>query len=579
MTTREEMLDNESIAYMQNTTSEKQNTKQSEATTRIMSHHSNLHHNHRTNKAYCSESNQREEIACLEHATVQNYQPPAVSQSTLIGQNTTNIQNNNPPPPSKAISYVYNPSDGSVLLDHHGRPISVDKLLATKPLRNELSTRPGPGNKKLTYISGDGISRTLNDIFGFDGWNLDITRVERIETIQNNKDGKYTVVYAAQVKLTHKASGAYKEDCGAGDATDRSFATAVGHALKQSITDAMKRAAPLYSGNFSVKNAPTSLKSALDKYDIERAHSKFGFAKDQTYNNNNHSHNAQNVPPTSTTMKMANPISSYPSSSHDSSTTSTTSARVPFVATTNPSSTSNINENATASAKTASSTTSQQPPTLQQKQNTAPVHSSASLKPTISNKPASISGPSCSSSTLQQQQQPRVSNTMQHGPPIVPQHQSNNYVNRIAPPPTPTDALRNSMLFSQQQQQQQERPPTSMLSSAGILMSSSDTRRSPTTPYPPRISLDYATTTTTTSSSSANKSRSSRLSIGQTPIQQVPLVTPINNDNSSTDAIIMGRKRLMDSSSSSSLLPNNSLEATSANKRPRNINNPYMSTS
>jgi DNA repair and recombination protein RAD52 len=81
----------------------------------------------------------------------------------------------------------------------------------------------------------------LNDIFGFDGWNLDITSVQREETMQNQ--GKYTVVYTAQVRLTHKASGAYKEDCGAGDATDKSFATAVGHALKQSITDAMKRAA------------------------------------------------------------------------------------------------------------------------------------------------------------------------------------------------------------------------------------------------------------------------------------------------------------------------------------------------
>lgn len=178
--------------------------------------------------------------ASMEHATVQNYQPPAVSQSTLIGHNINNASAP-PMPPPKAIDYVYNPSDGSVLLDHNGRPISVDKLLATKPLRGELSTRPGPGNKKLTYISGDGISRTLNDIFGFDGWNLDITSVDRVETMQNQ--GKYTVVYTARVRLTHKASGAYKEDCGAGDATDRSFAIAVGHALKQSITDAMKRAA------------------------------------------------------------------------------------------------------------------------------------------------------------------------------------------------------------------------------------------------------------------------------------------------------------------------------------------------
>ena len=193
-------------------------------------------------------------------------------------------------PPNKNLEYVYNPSDGSVLLDHKGRPLSVDKLLATKPLRGELSTRPGPGNKKLTYISGDGVSRTMNDIFGFDGWNLDIVKVQREECVQMNS--KYHVVYTAQVRLTHKASGAYKEDCGAGDAVDRSIGAAIAHAIKSSITDAMKRAArhfgdklgnSLYQGNFSINKAPTTLKDALDNYDIDRANSKFGFPKDQIY--------------------------------------------------------------------------------------------------------------------------------------------------------------------------------------------------------------------------------------------------------------------------------------------------------
>lgn len=144
-------------------------------------------------------------------------------------------------PPPKQLQYVFNPNEGSTLLDHNGRPISVDRLLATKPLRSELSTRPGPGNKKLTYISGDCISRTLNDVFGFDGWNLDISKVQREAATENH--GKHTVVYTAQVRLIHKASGAYKEDVGSGDATDRNFGTACSNAIKSSITDAMKRAA------------------------------------------------------------------------------------------------------------------------------------------------------------------------------------------------------------------------------------------------------------------------------------------------------------------------------------------------
>jgi DNA repair and recombination protein RAD52 len=55
--------------------------------------------------------------------------------------------------------------------------------------------------------------------------------------------GRFHVAYTATVRLTHRNSGAYKEDCGAGDAIDRSMGTAVANALKASITDAMKRAA------------------------------------------------------------------------------------------------------------------------------------------------------------------------------------------------------------------------------------------------------------------------------------------------------------------------------------------------
>lgn len=193
--------------------------------------------------------------ASIEQNTTQSYRPPAVTECSFLAPSfpmsaTSNSQahpyhsnrGNRPlTPQPKPITYVTNPSDGSILMDHNNKPVSVDKLLATKPLRKELSTRPGPGNKKLTYISGDGISRTLNDIFGFDGWNLDIVRVERVESLENQ--GKHTVIYTAHVRLTHKASGTYKEDVGMGDSTDRSFATAVGHAIKASITDAMKRAA------------------------------------------------------------------------------------------------------------------------------------------------------------------------------------------------------------------------------------------------------------------------------------------------------------------------------------------------
>eukprot|EP00980_Cylindrotheca_fusiformis_P012938 scaffold3236_cov66-Cylindrotheca_fusiformis.AAC.4 len=219
-----------------------------------------------------------------------------------------------PFPAKKKLQYVFNPTEGTVLLDHNGTPLSVDRLLSTKPLRSELSTRPGPGNKKLTYMSGDCISRTLNDIFGFDGWNLDIVKVHQEAATEQH--GKHTVVYTAQVRLTHKSSGAYKEDVGSGDATDRVFGNACSNAIKSSITDAMKRAARHFGdklGNctFTFNKAPTSLKEALDKYDIERANSKFGFPKDQAKTNNTSTVNKENFPsPQSNTSAPPHPVSS-----------------------------------------------------------------------------------------------------------------------------------------------------------------------------------------------------------------------------------------------------------------------------
>ena len=76
--------------------------------------------------------------------------------------------------------YVRDPRTGSPLKDARtSEPITVEKILSTKPLRSDVSTRPGPGNRQLTYMSGESVTRTLNDIFGFDGWSSDIKNTTR----------------------------------------------------------------------------------------------------------------------------------------------------------------------------------------------------------------------------------------------------------------------------------------------------------------------------------------------------------------------------------------------------------------
>ena len=189
--------------------------------------------------------------------------------------------------PREEVQWVRNPSDGSFLLDRHGHPVSVGRLLATKPLNDELSSRrKRQGGKDLTYMAGSTVSMSLNHIFGQDGWKLEIKDVQQVGKDFNNSKRKFEVVYTAHVRLVHCLSGTYREEVGCCDSTDKSYVTAVGNAIKGSITDALKRSARHFGDklggalqnnrNLMRKDAPTTLQDALEMYDIERANSKFG---------------------------------------------------------------------------------------------------------------------------------------------------------------------------------------------------------------------------------------------------------------------------------------------------------------
>lgn len=165
----------------------------------------------------------------------------------------------------------------------------MGRYLCTKPLRAEVSTRKGPGGTKLSYMGGDIITKTLNEAFGYDGWCLEVKNTTREESTKDDQ-GRHHVAYIATVRITHKRSGVFREDCGAGDAIDRCLANATGNALKGAVTDAMKRAArhfgeklgnSLYHDGFNANNAPSTLKDALDTLEIDRAKSRFGFEKDR----------------------------------------------------------------------------------------------------------------------------------------------------------------------------------------------------------------------------------------------------------------------------------------------------------
>ena len=69
-----------------------------------------------------------------------------------------------------------------------------------------------------------------------------LSTLNKQECRQDSK-GRYNVHYTATVRITHVASGSYREDVGANDSIDKSLGTAVANAMKGAVTDAMKRAA------------------------------------------------------------------------------------------------------------------------------------------------------------------------------------------------------------------------------------------------------------------------------------------------------------------------------------------------
>mmetsp|Transcript_39721 Transcript_39721/g.95949 ORF Transcript_39721/g.95949 Transcript_39721/m.95949 type:complete len:567 (+) Transcript_39721:75-1775(+) len=538
---------------------------------------------HRNERESLSETIQQSSV---EHSTTQHYRPPAVTQCSFLGSSSSSpsmmsssttpsrpchIDRGHRPltPQPKPIAYVTNPSDGSILLDHNNKPVTVDKILATKPLKHELSTRPGPGNKRLTYISGDGISRTLNDIFGFDGWNLDIVKVERVETLQNQ--GKHTAIYTAHVRLTHKTSGTYKEDVGMGDSTDRSFATAVGHAIKASITDAMKRAArhfgdklgnSLYESSFSFKNAPKTLKEALDRYDIERCNAKFGFPKDRKPQQPS-TLSGPTANPTTTTVATANTATSNGSGQTRNSM-------------------GGENKNNTMNPKAIAANQYQAPPNQgnrvplsnlsgnakpmpapqqQQQQQGNQVKANfpftpmvnSNQKPNPGHQQARQSAPSVPKNAYQQQQ-PISGNTRQAAPNATsnnPPANANRYNNTTVIPPQSRKNTYNSANSNRAVQQEPTRNVQQTVSNLpiGPPPTSTDTlKNSNLFSYPSQTSQPTmpATNTNNPNTGSAPPSRRGRFSMnGQRPIQGAPLVTPTANsiNKRPNDAVDQNNKR------------------------------------
>jgi DNA repair and recombination protein RAD52 len=105
-----------------------------------------------------------------------------------------------------------------------------------------ISYRQGFGNMRLSYIEGWVIIDLANQIFGFDGWSIEIKSVTIDYSDVCTERNTYSIGVSAISKVTLK-NGTFKEDIGFGSADNaRKKSEAYKKAKKEAVTDAMKRA-------------------------------------------------------------------------------------------------------------------------------------------------------------------------------------------------------------------------------------------------------------------------------------------------------------------------------------------------
>lgn len=194
--------------------------------------------------------------------------------------------------------------DDTEMRDGDGGVVYKSQFLSTHPIWSDCRERVGYGGKKLTYVSGDGVIRTMNAIFGHGGWSTKLL-MERVVLSEKDERGRWNVGYLASVRVTI-SNGNSHEDCGSGEGINESKLKAhetgecnsswlqqnspihtpqYPQAMKSAVTDAMKRAArhfgerlgnALYVKGNGIRNAPRTNKDALARLEREDALNLFG---------------------------------------------------------------------------------------------------------------------------------------------------------------------------------------------------------------------------------------------------------------------------------------------------------------
>lgn len=103
-----------------------------------------------------------------------------------------------------------------------------------------VSTRPGQGGGRVSYIEGWKAIALANQIFGFNGWNSEVRSIQ-VDYL-DDRNGKFSLGLSTIVRITLQ-NGCFHEDIGYGHIENaRTRAMAFEKCKKEAMTDGMKRA-------------------------------------------------------------------------------------------------------------------------------------------------------------------------------------------------------------------------------------------------------------------------------------------------------------------------------------------------
>ena len=145
-----------------------------------------------------------------------------------------------------------------------------------QPLDSSVVKEREQSGMKLSYVESWYVIGQLNEVFGFDGWDRETTRLDLIQQ-DTNQNGKARVAYTAQCVLTIRfpeGQVVRRVGTGFGNGFDADPGKAHESAIKEAESDAMKRAAMTLGNRFGLALYDKTKANVIDAGDAERLLSK-----------------------------------------------------------------------------------------------------------------------------------------------------------------------------------------------------------------------------------------------------------------------------------------------------------------